>query len=395
MILLHEFEEKVMINTEKNIQKVVEGDYLGIKPVTAEFVPTLNCNFQCNQCSYAKPKKQENVWGKGEFSRKAVHMDKNIMKIALDRLIEGGVKNILFTGGGEPFMNKEVVLEGMRYAKEHGRTIGLYTNASLLNEKIIQEIFEIDPLFIRISLYGSNEKSFSAYTGQKSEIYSKVIENIKLLTINKQRSNASVILSISYLLHPYTIDNIGLLSDMFFQNFSLDELNQISYIRFTPAVDYFGGKQHSQKVMEEVFRKIEDELKPNFKKTTIEIKPYHHRLADLNTTEKSYDTCRASGWFIEVAPNGDVFLCCEKLFLPDYKIGNLIENSIDEIYASQLREDVIAKVNHSFCKDCPPLCKPHERNKIFNKIELLRANKNNILIDNCLNDLSKLSDFES
>ena len=384
-----------MINAQENIQEILNGNYLGIKPVTAEFVPTLNCDFQCVQCSYSKPKKQENVWGKGDFSRKAVHMDKDIMKIALDRLIDGGVKNILFTGGGEPFMNKEVVLEGMRYAKKHGRTIGLYTNASLLNENIIQEILKIDPLFIRVSVYGSDKKSFSAYTGQKSEIYLKVIENIKLLAINKQKNNSSVILSISYLLHPYTIENIDLLSDVFFQNFSLDQLNQISCIRFTPAVDYFGGEQHSHKEMEEVFEKIEHELKPKFKKTTVEIKPYHHRLADLNNPDKSYDTCRASGWFIEVGPNGDVFLCCEKLFLPEYKIGNLAENSIDEIYMSQLRKSVIEKVNHSFCKDCPPLCKPHERNKIFHEIEFLKKNNKNILIDNCLNDLSKLSDFES
>ncbi len=47
---------------ESNFRRIIDGDYGGIRPVTAEVVPALTCSFHCIQCSYAEPKCVLGIW---------------------------------------------------------------------------------------------------------------------------------------------------------------------------------------------------------------------------------------------------------------------------------------------------------------------------------------------
>lgn len=357
---------------EQNVQKVMEGDYAGLRPVTAEVVPTLNCNFRCVQCSYSEPKKNLHLWvdkdGRPNFNfSHETHMTKQTMRIVLERLSQGGVTNVLFTGGGEPFMNAEVTLFGLKLAHRLGLKIGLYSNGSLLNQEIINQILECEPVFFRISIYGDRD-SFSSYTRQKKGLFDRVLRNLQLLTQRKMVMKSSTQLGLSYLLHPYTMKGVEPVTDLLKTTLTADQLNQISFMRFTPAVNYFGKSQHSQSPMDNVFSYLEQSVKPKFAGTEMEIKPYYHRLKDLNGN-KSYEQCRASGWYLEVGPGGAAYLCCEKMFNPHFQIGNLVASSVEQIFTGSVREQLIHNLK---CEDCPCLCKPHELNKVFEEIEGFR-----------------------
>jgi hypothetical protein len=228
---------------------------------------------------------------------------------------------------------------------------------------------------------------------------------IKLLAQAKIRTNNTTAIGLSYLVHPITIDGLDGFAQILINFFTAEELNSISFCRFTPAVDYFGGQQHSQKDMVLAFNLIHEKILPPLHAFGIKVKPYYHRLNDLNNL-KSYGKCRASGWYVEVAPNADLYLCCEKLFMSPYKIGNLVNESLDNIFNGDERKRIIEKINSTFCSDCPPLCKPHELNKLFNKIEEIRSIDNFYLFEKWKNDLlrlgkdisyypGKLNEFES
>ena len=375
------------IKDPENLEKILSGQYRDIKPITAEFVPTLNCNYRCTQCAYSKAKKDSGLWAtsqkKGLLPK--YHMSEDVMMFSLDRLVEGGVKNILFTGGGEPLINKST-LKGMRHAKNNGNVVALYTNGVVLNSEKIDELIEIDPLFIRISVYGGNQETVANYTHTKdNKSFERVIRNITELIKQKKKAKSDVNIGLSYLVHPLTQDSI---TEFAQEIRKIDVINALDYIRFTPAVEYFDGPQHDQGMMEETFKGIEHNVSPMFTDTDVSIKLYYHRLNDLNS-EKQYNTCLASGWFIEVGPSGEVFLCCEKHFLEDYKIGNLMTHTIDEIWKSDLRKNVIDNVNNHYCKSCPTLCKPHELNKVFNEIETYRQEGNINKIKKWSSDLLK------
>jgi MoaA/NifB/PqqE/SkfB family radical SAM enzyme len=395
------------IQHEENFDFVSKKEWLKIKPVTAEFIPTLNCNFHCNQCSYSIPKQNLKIWKKG--SKKPAQrnigfdMDQKTAITIINKLAKENVKNLLITGGGEPFMNPVTTLESIRYAKLKGLNVGIYSNGSLLNKQIIQNIIKNNPLFIRISIYGTNPNDFSTYTNQNKIIYTKVINNIKELAKEKIKQKSNTQIGLSFLIHPHTQKNFDEINNYLLKKLSHKELQAINTCRFTPAVNYFGKKQHSQAKMEKIFSYIEKNISPRLEKHGILVKLYFHRLNDLNKT-KTYKKCLASGWFLEIGPRGDVFLCCEKLFLTPYKIGNILSQSIKEIYQSNLRKNIIKKVCDQDCKNCPTLCKPHELNKIFNNHNINKLTPSQIL--NWKNSIlnkqekqtffpGKLNDFES
>lgn len=66
------------IKHQRNLENILDGDYLAIKPLTVEFVTTLNCNFRCVQCSYSESKKEEGVWLE-DISKKQTEMKENYL----------------------------------------------------------------------------------------------------------------------------------------------------------------------------------------------------------------------------------------------------------------------------------------------------------------------------
>lgn len=390
------------VSKASNLEKIMAGNYSEIVPVTAEFVLTLNCNYRCVQCAYMGAKQEKGSWFRNNPASPELHMSERVMKSTLDKLAEGGVRNILFTGGGEPLMHP-LTIQAMEHAKRNGNVVALYTNGRPLTKTKIRRILGLDPLFVRISVYGGNQKTVASYTQTTDpDSFKAVIGNIEDMAEEKERAGSKMKLGLSYLIHPITAGSIDEFAETILR---MKHMNQIDYIRFTPAVDYSNERQHEQRYMEGIFQNIEENIAKLFESTRIKIKLYYHRLQDLNK-RKSYTHCRASGWFVEVDPTGDLFLCCETHFNPKYNIGDLKTQSLDEIWRSDLRKSVIARVNDSNCSACPTLCKPNELNKVFDKVEQFRSQGKISKVEKWAKDLvrygqecgycpGKLDDFQS
>lgn len=367
------------LRPERNVSEIEAGRYLQIRPVTAEVVPTLNCCFRCSQCSYRPPKDAEGVWRSEDgltFAEDSAsprhHMTVEVMDAVLEALVNGGVSNILFTGGGEPMANYTVLMHGLQRATDLRAATYLYTNGFLLSPTRTAEVLAVSPRLIRISIYGTSPSSFARYTGKKEEGYERVLRNVAELVDANCERQGQTLLALSFIVHPVTMSDIDGLSESLLANLGEDRLRKFAYIRFTPAVDYYGGSQHDRRWMTDVFAYIEQELTPQLRGIAV-IEPYRHRLRDLYNPEKPYPSCLASGWFAEVAPNGDAYLCCETMFNRDFLIGNLLRDSLEQIYAGDCRKTILASLAASHCKGCPPVCKPHEFNKTFARVEALRA----------------------
>lgn len=375
---------------ENNQESILSGDYNDIRPVTAEVVPTLHCCFRCVQCSYAAPKKTKGVWSAvadddvsldseegSTVSSSAFHMENHTMQQIIRRMHDARVRNVLLTGGGEPLLNPQATIAGLAETKRLGMICALYTNGFFLSDSMAAEILATDPLFVRISIYGANEKAFQAYTRKKSEYFGRVLTNIANMIDIRGGIESRTKIALSFLVHPFTVEGLNNLPEILFKYLGKDRLRHIAYIRFTPAVDYFDGKQHPFKWMASQFSSIERNIFPKLS-PFVRVLAYKHRFADLYKEER-YNRCRANGWYLEVGPNADVYLCCEKMLLDKYNIGNLLRQSVDEIYSSRKRLKVIQEIDSEKCMKCPPVCKPHELNKAFHQIETERQDDDKIL----------------
>jgi 2-iminoacetate synthase ThiH len=88
---------------KERAQLVLEGRYYEVMPTSAEIVPTLNCIFRCQQCSFEVTKKILGVWEKNTFTSQFHMTSWDTMEKILQGLKEGGVESVVFTGGGSHF----------------------------------------------------------------------------------------------------------------------------------------------------------------------------------------------------------------------------------------------------------------------------------------------------
>lgn len=284
------------------------------------------------------------------------------------------MKNVVFTGGGEPLSNAEVTLQGMKIAKQNDMNVCLYTNGLLMNKERIEEIIENEPQVCRISIYGFDEKGYANYTKMEKDGFFRVVENVKWLIRAKQERNLKINIALSFLIHPVMFEHIQAVRKidiwkMLENLFGMQYLQQLLSIRFTPAVDYYHKEQIEKSFFDDLFMAVKE---ADFKarELGVVIKPYYHRLNDLYN-RKSYEKCMACGLYAEIGIDGTMYQCCEKLFIKEYAIGNIINNSIEEIYESGLRKKVLNNLN---VQQCPPVCKPHEVNKKMREIECQSIN---------------------
>lgn len=348
---------------------IVAQSYDKIMPLSAEVVPSLNCSFRCEQCSYRPTKEAEGIWDNRIFNNNEKFcMSKETMDKVINKLYNAGTKNIVFTGGGEPLSNSEVTLYGMDLAKKYNLTFGLYSNGFYLSNDICRKLCNLDPLFIRISVYGLNENEFEKYTQIPSKNFYTVISNIKKLIKIKEETNSKFQLSLSFLVNPTLVENSENIESFFENNFTKQELKNIYMVRFTPTVDYYTAHQHSSDYFEKMFTAIDEYSKKV--KEYLNIVTYRHRLDDLYK-EKEYDFCRGNGFYAEIGPDAKMYLCCEKLTDSKFVLGSLEDKTVKEIFDGQKRKDILQKIANEKCKKCPSVCKPHEINKQLFVLEKL------------------------
>ncbi|MCX5713231.1 MAG: radical SAM protein, partial [Candidatus Omnitrophica bacterium] len=143
-----------------------------LAPIHIRIKPTNVCNHNCHYCAY----RVENLQlGKDMIVRDHIPRDK--MLEIIDDLGQMGVEAVTFSGGGEPFCYpylsdtvKKLIKTKIKFAT--------LTNGSLLQGEIA-EIFAHKATWVRISIDGWNDKSYSLYRRVPSGEFAKVIRNIK------------------------------------------------------------------------------------------------------------------------------------------------------------------------------------------------------------------------
>jgi radical SAM protein with 4Fe4S-binding SPASM domain len=130
------------------------------------FELTYRCNFYCRHCyvplGYRKYKELKT---------------KDIFSI-LNQLADIGCFYLGFTGG-EPFV-REDIMEILWYAKRKGFEVIIYTNGSLIDEKIADELKRLRPNKVDITIPAMSETAFERITGV-SGYRDKVFKAIDLL----------------------------------------------------------------------------------------------------------------------------------------------------------------------------------------------------------------------
>jgi radical SAM protein with 4Fe4S-binding SPASM domain len=139
-------------------------------PMQVSIEVTRRCPLECQHCYNNLPM--------GDHDARSREMSTEEHFRMLDELVEMGCFWLLYTGG-EIFARKDF-LEIYTYAKKKGFLITLFTNGTLVNEKIADYLVEWPPFAIEITLYGRTKEIYEELT-QIPGSYEKCLRGIKLL----------------------------------------------------------------------------------------------------------------------------------------------------------------------------------------------------------------------
>jgi len=156
-----------------------EPDYVRSRPIFLQIEPTLNCNLRCRMCRSPHLKRKSETLTLEGF-KKVIAQFPYLQKVSL-------------VGAGEPLLNPEI-FDIIRFAKSKGLTIGFATNATLLDERITQEVLSSRLDWLNISLDGATKETYEMIrTGAD---YDTVIKNISNFTAG---SNGHLDISVWFL----------------------------------------------------------------------------------------------------------------------------------------------------------------------------------------------------
>jgi radical SAM protein with 4Fe4S-binding SPASM domain len=139
-------------------------------PMQVSIEVTRRCPLECLHCYNNLPM--------GDMDARSREMSTDEHFRMLDELVDMGCFWILYTGG-EIFARKDF-LEIYTYAKKKGFLITLFTNGTLINEKIADYLVEWPPFAIEITLYGRTRETYEALTAIPGS-YDRCLRGIKLL----------------------------------------------------------------------------------------------------------------------------------------------------------------------------------------------------------------------
>ena len=271
------------------------------KPFTLLIEPSNYCNFKCVSCF-------QSLKGDNYLSHHRGLMDMELYMKIIDQLKkwEGDKLKVLkLSLYGEPFTNPEFC-KMLRLAKEAqiAERIETTTNASLLTPEICEELVELEIDYIRVSIYGGNQRRYEEVTGCSNADIEQIYNSLKYIqTIKKEKGKDKPFVS-AKMLDTYTDEN-----EQFLERFR-DVTDEV-YI----------DKPHNWVATEEksfIGSLYKEEQKEALSK-------------DLEKTMSKRIACPMPFTTMSVRSDGAVSPCCVD-WIGGTNIGNINETDIQEIW---------------------------------------------------------------
>ncbi len=188
------------------------------------------CNHRCDFCWHWSKSLLENGhpyedWK--DWSKQIIEWD--IFKSIIDDLHElGGCELISISGGGEPFVIKDM-MKRLEYIKSKGFQIKLFTNFSIISKKDVKKIVEIGVDEIHINISAGKKETYSELRGIKEKEWDDLLMRLSWLKEYKNNNKLPLVRNLIIL----TNTNIEEVEEMFIMSNRM-KLDSIYFRVMTP-----------------------------------------------------------------------------------------------------------------------------------------------------------------
>ncbi|MBI5558978.1 MAG: radical SAM protein [Deltaproteobacteria bacterium] len=288
-----------------------------LPPLHVRVKPTNVCNHKCSYCAYRKKDMQ---LGQDMNVRDSIPRAK--MLELIDDFQQMGVKAVTFSGGGEPFCYPHILEAAGRLADAKVKFASL-TNGSRLNGEVA-ELFAAHATWVRISMDGWDDASYSEYRQVPDGEYSRIMANIASFQRYRGNCYVGISLIIDRKNAAYVYHMIKRLHDA-----------GVDSVKVSPCIVSNSGRENNayhapifQKVKAEVDRATGDFSGDNF-----EIFDSYHALDEKFT--RTYSWCPNIQIRPVIGADCNVYACQDKAYnLQNGLLGSIKDQSFRSFWHS-------------------------------------------------------------
>jgi radical SAM protein with 4Fe4S-binding SPASM domain len=390
------------VHWKERADLILAGRYHDVQPAHFEGIFTLVCNFMCPHCSRRVTRTkwvEGGTWEHNTEVEKKNTMDAHGLRRVIDQLAEHRTDEQMgiVWGGGDPTANP-YTYDGMRYARSKGITSSFLTNGVFLDP---DQCLDNDPILIRVSLNCGTEEAYRKFHGYPPgwDYFERAKQNMRDLAKRKLERQARTLVGISLIVDERNLGDVVAAAELIRDVVDASGPG-IDYVIARPVMNYQHFDQPWARLKEDTARRALDLVTEGGEAWRI--------IDDLGIPlvliKDSFDpppapetygdgSCLAYGLYGEIRHDGDIQLCSDSYGNPEYTIGNIFDSTLDEIWRSDRRQEVLRQVNARECfkTTCPHNSRGHHHNRVFHQIETLRQAGQIDLVRQWVDDLREVT----
>ncbi len=297
-------------------------------PISGSFELTSRCNLRCQHCYIP-------------LAERALKNEKELdlveIKRILDQVTDAGCLWLLLTGG-DPLIRKDF-LDIYAYARRKGLILTLFTNGTLITQRIANYLADWRPFKIEITLYGATQETYEKVTGIPGS-YARCMQGIELLLARKLPLALKTMLMS---LNQHELSQMQAMAEGFGVFFRYDPI-------INPALDGSHRPNHFRLLPEQIiaFEKSDP------KRTEIWNKEFS-KGKHISTSDRSMYLCGAGKHVFHIDAAGKLYPC-----ITDRQLGyNLRQGTFKEGWDQFLPQVINRQYSPDFaCLGCElrPVC---------------------------------------
>jgi len=326
-----------------------------LAPIHIRIKPTNVCNHNCSYCAYRADGLQ---LGKDMVIKDQIPKEK-MFEIVSD-MVDMGVKAVTFSGGGEPFCYPHLQ-ETVKKLSNTPIKFAALTNGSRLQGEVA-EIFANCATWLRISIDGWDDDSYSLYRGVRKGEFTKVVNNMESFKRigGKCFLGVSVIVDRRNALHIY--DFIKRLKDI-----------GVDSVKICPCITSNDGSENNL-YHQPIFETVKEQIKRALNELSdqdFEISDSYH--GQLESFKKTHNWCPYLQVLPVIGADLGIYPCQDKAYnLDEGLIGYIKEKRFKDFWFSN--KSKFFKINPS-CH-CNHHCVADTKNKLI--LDYLNADKGHL-----------------
>lgn len=326
-----------------------------LAPLQIRIKPTNVCSHGCSYCAY----RTENLQlGKDMIERDYIPKEK--MLEIIEDIIEMGVKSVTFSGGGDPFQYPYLLDTVKKLSHSPVKFASLTHGGRLSGE--LAEIFAHHATWVRISMDGWDDKSYSSYRRVGEGEFTKIVGNMRAFKKLGGKCYLGVVLIVDQNNASHIYDFVKLIKGL-----------GVNSVKLSPCIvsnDAGENNAYHLKIFNlakaQIAKAIEELADKNF-----EIFDTYHTLDEK--FKKDYSWCP----YLQIVPvigaDLNIYPCHDKAYnLDEGLVGSIKNQGLKDFWFSD--KNKFFKINPSI--HCNHHCVINQNNKLI--LEYLNADREHI-----------------